>query len=175
MSLYEPLTQFLESSHIGRVSLTFAEIEQILGRPLPASSRKHQAWWANTPSHSHAEAWMRPGWKTVSVDLARERLAFTRTQARSAGTPAASTSAAAPAPDGVRIDLDRLSAVGRRLVEDYAAETHGDLAAAVARAVHEAGVARRGRLIDQGLANAPRMPPGAPSIVDLIREDRDAR
>ena len=34
---------------------------------------------------------------------------------------------------------------------------------------------RRGRLIDEAIANAPRAPAGEPDSVDLIREDRDSR
>jgi tRNA(Arg) A34 adenosine deaminase TadA len=34
---------------------------------------------------------------------------------------------------------------------------------------------RRGRLVDEWIAKAPRMPPGEPDSVDLIREDRDSR
>src|SRR5665213_201225 len=34
---------------------------------------------------------------------------------------------------------------------------------------------RRGRVIDEAIANAPRAPAGEPDSVDLIREDRDSR
>ncbi len=34
---------------------------------------------------------------------------------------------------------------------------------------------RRGRLIDEAIASAPRVPAGEPDRVDLIREDRDSR
>lgn len=174
MSLYEPLSRFLEGRPIGEVRLTFEEVEEILGRPLPASSRKHQAWWANTPSHSHAEAWLRPGWKTSQVDLAGERVTFAHVE-RGKGNAARWRDHAAPGSTRITIDIDKVSVAGRRIISDYAAELDGDVAAAVARAVHEAAIARRGRLIDQIVANAPRAPAGTPSSLELLHEGREER
>ena len=59
-------------------SLPFAEIEEIIGKPLPPSAHKHPAWWANdsTGSHTHARAWMRAGWKVDHIDLANEYVEF---------------------------------------------------------------------------------------------------
>lgn len=64
------------ADHLGSVSsdvleLSFAEIERIIGRPLPASARRHRAWWANdtTGAHSHASAWTGRGWNVGGVDL----------------------------------------------------------------------------------------------------------
>jgi hypothetical protein len=73
------------------------------------------------------------------------------------------------------VDAAILSPAASRLLRDYTGEMAGDEAAAVARAVHEAAIARRGRLIDHIVANAPRMPPDEPDSVQLIREERDAR
>ncbi|HEY5072641.1 MAG TPA: hypothetical protein VII63_11495 [Caulobacteraceae bacterium] len=174
MSYYEPLTRFLAGHQPGEVVLTFRELERILGRSLPPSARKHQAWWANTTSHSHAEAWLRLAWKTSNVDLRSERVTFTRNES-------------APVDRGrkhdfpggedvwVRVNIGQLSVAGRRLVNDYAAEMGGDLPSALARAAHEAAIARRGRLIDKIRANAPRVAAGEKDSVELIREDRDAR
>ena len=60
---------------------TFREVEAILGFQLPDSARRHQAWWSNTDSHSHATAWLRAGWSTRGVHVATERLSFVRLQA----------------------------------------------------------------------------------------------
>jgi hypothetical protein len=175
MSYYQPLTRFLEGRRESEVKLTFPELEKILNRRLPDSARKHQAWWANTTSHSHADAWLRLDWKTAGVDLAGERVVFVRADhpASSAGSPAAGRSGSGP--DSVVVNLSRFGPAARRLVHDYAAEMTGDTAGAIARAVHEAAIARRGRLIDSIAANAPRVPIGQPDSVELIREDRDAR
>lgn len=175
MSYYEPLTRFLSGRRPGEVVLTFRELEAILGRSLPPSARKHQAWWANTTSHSHAEAWLRLDWKTSKVDLPSERVTFARAEA----APAISSGRKRNLPGGegvlATVSMDRLSMAGRRLLNDYAAEMAGDVTAALARAVHEAAVARRGRLIDHIRASAPSIPAGEKDSVQLIREDRDAR
>ena len=68
-------------SHLGQVSgdrvdLSFSQIETILRRELPASARNHRAWWANDTSHSHALAWLDPGWKVDQVNLTAERVTF---------------------------------------------------------------------------------------------------
>ena len=175
MSYYEPLTRFLEDRRKGTVMLTFQELEGILGRNLPASARKHQAWWANTPSHSHAGAWLRLDWKTSQVDLAGERVTFAHIERSATVNTARKPDHAAPVSTSMTIDLDQISVAGRRIVNDYAAEMGGDVAAAVARAVHEAAIARRGRLIDELIATAPRVPAGAPSSLELLHEGREER
>ena len=58
------------------VSMTFSEIERILGDPLPASARKHRPWWANDKTHVQAEAWMDAGWEVDHVDINSEQVTF---------------------------------------------------------------------------------------------------
>ena len=52
MSKYTPLTRHLAKRDLERIAMTFDQIEQLLGFPLPPSSRKHRAWWSNNPSNS---------------------------------------------------------------------------------------------------------------------------
>ena len=68
---YLPLGEYLGRLDSSTEQLTFAQIEQILGRPLPPSSRRHRAWWANESegTHSHARSWLGKGWLVDSVDL----------------------------------------------------------------------------------------------------------
>lgn len=47
MSKYTPLADYLRNQITRRLSLTFRQIEGILGRPLPSSAYKHRPWWAN--------------------------------------------------------------------------------------------------------------------------------
>ena len=49
MSKYDPLQKHLESVPLTQVAMTFREIEAVLGFELPASSRRHRAWWSNIP------------------------------------------------------------------------------------------------------------------------------
>lgn len=175
MSKYDPLRRFLENRDADQTPMTFAEVERILDRPLPPSARRHAGWWSNNPgTHVGVGAWRDAGCKATQVDIGAEKLVFVRT-GRDSSRGEKQSDPFDPRGASLAVDLDRFSVAGRRLINDYAAELDGDMGAALARAVHEAAVARRGRLIDQWIARAPRMPAGAPDSVDLVREDRDAR
>ncbi len=70
MSKYEPLYEHLLFSGRDEVTMSFSEIEHVLGKPLPASARKHNEWWANNPSgHSQAKAWYTASYKTKGVKV----------------------------------------------------------------------------------------------------------
>jgi hypothetical protein len=79
-SLYEPLCKYLIDRTERVVRMTFAEIEQVLGRPLPPSARKHQAWWANEEvgTHSHARSWLDARRKTRGLDLNAATVEFVK-------------------------------------------------------------------------------------------------
>jgi hypothetical protein len=83
---YEPLEKFLASQHYSEVPMTFAEVEQVLGSPLPYSAAKHRPWWANeTRGHVHAKAWLSAGYETANVDMAAKKLVFRRIAKNSGG------------------------------------------------------------------------------------------
>ena len=79
---YQPLSAHLGALDQARVALTFSAIERILGRALPASARKHRAWWSNerSGSHSHARAWTDVGWRVAAVDFNVGQVEFERGQ-----------------------------------------------------------------------------------------------
>lgn len=70
-SRYDPLRRYLAERTEPVIRLSFAEIERIIGGPLPASARRHRPWWANerSGSHVHAAAWMGAGRRAANVDL----------------------------------------------------------------------------------------------------------
>ena len=79
MSKYGPLAHHLARSGKSSLTLRFAQIEDILGFRLPRSARLYPAWWSNSAgSHVQAGAWIAEGYQTEQVDLAAERLVFTR-------------------------------------------------------------------------------------------------
>lgn len=83
MSKYEPLHKFLKSipPTINIQSLTFKEIERILGFNLPSSAYEHRAWWSNPTSaadHPYAQSWLEAGWMVDSVDQLDKRVHFRR-------------------------------------------------------------------------------------------------
>jgi hypothetical protein len=77
-SKYLPLARhLLNSAPKARfVTMTFPEVEQIVGSNLPASARKHRPWWANDASHVQAIAWLSVGWKVDEVKIESESITF---------------------------------------------------------------------------------------------------
>jgi hypothetical protein len=57
---YKKLCTFLQSRYADRLVLTFAQIEDLLGFPLPAPARLEREWW------SSAAAGMAPSTQSVS-------------------------------------------------------------------------------------------------------------
>jgi hypothetical protein len=170
MSKYEPLKAFLRRQAGPEVPLSFNEIEQLVGFRLPRSARRYHPWWANENNGAHvqARAWLDAGWKTGRVDVPGERVVFTRIS--QSGSTSPRDAPGSEMTDVVTVDLAKLPPPAGRLVTDYARETGGDLAQAMARALAEAAVARRRRLIDRIMSTVE-----ASSLdsVDLVREDRD--
>lgn len=78
MSKYEPLENFLRSSGQESVNMSFLELEQILGFPLPESAYHYNAWWANG-GHDHAHAWMDAGYKTELASPKGHTVCFRKT------------------------------------------------------------------------------------------------
>src|SRR3546814_14827601 len=78
------LAAYLENQNIDLVSLSFAQIENIIGMALPDSARKHAVWWSNSPSRGrHTQAWLGTGWETTNRNLKAQTISFQR-----AGEPA---------------------------------------------------------------------------------------
>lgn len=74
---YHPLFEHLLFSGQGHLTMSFAEIEEVIGARLPPSARQREEWWANSPSgHSQARAWMRASYRASRIDLANEQVDF---------------------------------------------------------------------------------------------------
>ena len=74
---YVPLGEWLSGIGERQVVASFVELERRLGRPLPASARKHRPWWGNNDRSPQARAWLGAGWRVAGVDLATGRVTFT--------------------------------------------------------------------------------------------------
>ena len=73
---YRALSQYLISSNEPRVTLTYSQIEEILGFPLPDNAIKFKhTYWANTETHSYASSWMAVGYK-ARVDTDSNAVTF---------------------------------------------------------------------------------------------------
>jgi hypothetical protein len=76
---YEPLRQWLASeSSRGEITMSFADIERLIGGALPSSAHQHRAWWGNNGSSVQAAAWMSAGWLVDAVDQRARRVRFRR-------------------------------------------------------------------------------------------------
>jgi hypothetical protein len=74
---YHPLFEHLLFSGQGRIAMSFAELEDVIGARLPPSARKREEWWSNSPEgHSQARAWMRASYRASKIDLAGETVEF---------------------------------------------------------------------------------------------------
>jgi hypothetical protein len=79
-SRYDGLRDYLSQRSEPAVRLSFADIEKIIGGPLPASARRYRPWWANEQSgtHVHARSWLDAGRRTANVDLNAATADFVR-------------------------------------------------------------------------------------------------
>jgi len=81
MGKYDGLYQFLKNlpPEITERTLTFEEIEKILGHELPPSAFKHRSWWSNgLQPHCQAKAWLDAGWNVDHVDWKGKYVCFQR-------------------------------------------------------------------------------------------------
>lgn len=76
---YGPLYDYLADHELDRVRLSFAELEVVLGAPVPDSARNWRQWWTNSEeSHPHARSWLRAGYEVASLSLPDELVVFER-------------------------------------------------------------------------------------------------
>jgi hypothetical protein len=63
-----------------QTELTFDQVEEILGAPLPASATKLKTWWTNVQPkiQSHRTAWLNNGWVVTEFDQQARWVRFAR-------------------------------------------------------------------------------------------------
>lgn len=161
---YAPLRSHLSAQTSEQVSMTFTEVERVIGRSLPPSARGKsiRQWWANTDTHSQAKAWLGAG-RIAKLDVEREAVTFVRS---SRGTPASSE-----IDQTVVVSRDQLTAAAIRLLEDIAEEQGVGLGGAMASLLNQAALRRRRETLDWFAQNtlASKM-----TSAELVRADRDA-
>jgi hypothetical protein len=83
MSKYDPLYKYLATQKGSPVTMTFSQVEKVLGFALPASARKYAAWWANanpeSGQHPYSQAWTLAGMR-ASVNVAAEQVVFEKSE-----------------------------------------------------------------------------------------------
>lgn len=83
MSKYKPLSDHLAQAKADRWTASFAELEEVLGFPLPKSARDQNAWWLGGEKPHHS-AWTEPGWRVLDLDRAAQTVVFGRDAGASA-------------------------------------------------------------------------------------------
>ncbi len=75
-SKYDALARHLRKQRGPRHEMSFAQIERLVGTPLPRSSHVWRPWWANSHHTQALNGWMAAGWEVDSVDPTNERVTF---------------------------------------------------------------------------------------------------
>jgi len=79
-SKYRPLADYLHAQSGDSCTLSFKDIERIIGSPLPKSARIYVTWWGNDKTHSHSKAWMQAGWRARPFPDSIDPVAFERVE-----------------------------------------------------------------------------------------------
>jgi len=77
---YSPLSRYLarRARFTSRVTLSFAEIEGVIGDNLPFGALRNREWWTNTRGSAQGQAWMNVGWGVQDIDMNGRYVTFTR-------------------------------------------------------------------------------------------------
>jgi len=110
-SKYDPLIDRLAAELSNEASLSFQEVEELLGEALPPAAYAYKAWWANSatdPTHSWARRWVALGW-LAQADLDAKRVEFRR---RATDAPSAEVRLAAMRPTRRQAVMDLVAEAG---------------------------------------------------------------
>ena len=82
MSKYSPLRRYLSDlpSDTEEITISFDQVERMIGDKLPNSASRYLEWWSNEESGSHvqAHAWMNANWVVETVNLNDKWVRFHR-------------------------------------------------------------------------------------------------
>jgi hypothetical protein len=78
---YQSLYTHLQNRYADTVVLTFGQIEDLLGFPLPDRARTDREWWTNgatgTPRNRHSDGWLLAG-RSATPNLLAQNVVFER-------------------------------------------------------------------------------------------------
>lgn len=78
MNKFENLTNYLKEKNEDTIKMSFSNIENIIGFPLPESASKHRAYFANVFDHSISKAWMEAGYRSSNVNIYNKTIEFVK-------------------------------------------------------------------------------------------------
>ena len=76
---YQKLNDYFSKATNSSITLTFEDIESILGFVLPDSARKHRAAWYEA-GHFMPKAWVENGYNIDSLDFRGQTVVFKKQQ-----------------------------------------------------------------------------------------------
>jgi DNA-binding transcriptional regulator YiaG len=82
VDIYEPLRVHLSNHPAYTISLSFREVESILGTRLPRAARTERGWWRNRRSSTQASACRAAECRVTAVDLVGEEVTFRKPEVR---------------------------------------------------------------------------------------------
>ena len=131
MGKYQPLSDRLSDHPQPEWRASFAEIEEVLGFPLPKAARR-RAWWS--PENARSEAWTEHGWLVVEFDPGTGEVTFRKSVSEPALQGASAAAVARPG----KQPLDMK--VGAQVASVVSQAPKWGLAAAIAGGVAVLGV-----------------------------------
>ena len=169
MSKYEPLMDYLRTHRGDACSLSFLDIERIIGCSLPASARAHRSWWGNDRTHTQARAWMQAGFGAEPSSRRIEPVVFRRVGSHPA--PPTSPESSGPTQVVVRnLDPGVVAALKRR-----ASRAGHSLERELRTILSREARSDRRELIAEANRIRAMTPAPLPDSTELLRQDRDRR
>lgn len=72
MRKYTPLMLFLDKCKDTEITLSYEEIEKIIGEKLPKTAYEKSQWWSNNDNtHTQSAAWSDVGYRTRNILLGK--------------------------------------------------------------------------------------------------------
>jgi len=70
------LMKYFSKQQDNKITLTFSQIEKIIGFRLSDSARKHYVYWKPSPRHTITRSWVENGYAEDEIDLKAEIITF---------------------------------------------------------------------------------------------------
>lgn len=111
-SKYQPLQEYLEKNNTAEITLTFTEIEEIIGNTLPDSARTKRQWWGNRNKGAlQAISWIKAGYNVTKINLEEKKITFSKP----VSTYKIKSSKAEPAADAVKWNSESIKALRQKM------------------------------------------------------------
>lgn len=75
-SKFVELAKYFENSKDAHITLSFTEIEKIIGKKLYPSAYQYEQYWHHSKTHVITNTWMDAGYDLDGVDLVNQRVSF---------------------------------------------------------------------------------------------------